>query len=355
MRLRCSLLIVLLALASVACADDGWWLSSGAAGVFGKSHPAIEMADEVISIDMGPTNAVVDVVFTFRNHGPATKVTMAFPEETENENGKAIQGFKSWVDGQPTRVTRKDLPTDQSSEANTKAVWLKTVSFARNASRKVRVHYIAGYAGNTAGERMLAYTLTTGATWKGAIGKCVIEVDWKRMTGLSRPEISLGDRKLAWTYANGHRASAVLHNYEPKEELAINMLPGFWYFTINGKPVSQMGRGLYAKPMEGMPSDPMIHVENIGYFFGAVTDDEDRYTPWKNPISKRWGGSFDVRLGAIVFGNGKMVNLKRGFKMMKSGFSQEPIEFVYVKDLIEALGGTARFDAQFQRMDIKFP
>src|SRR5579871_2709613 len=125
-------------LPTFALSDDGAWTYVGTAGSFTK-NTQVRMMSERVNIDLRDKRSHFHVEFDFRNEGPATTVTMAFPEECHNYPAKqAIHDFVSTVDGSPVRVTRKRLPQRASEhDAVYVAVWRKKVSFKAHQSRKV--------------------------------------------------------------------------------------------------------------------------------------------------------------------------------------------------------------------------
>src|SRR5687767_5304472 len=113
-------------LASNAVANDGWWAATGEIGGFGK-HDQIQMVEERIDIRLRTESAQVTVDFVFRNHGPATTVTMGFPEEYTAVR-RGMKSFTSTVDGIPQSVRKKVVISDKENE-DWNVVWLKEVEF----------------------------------------------------------------------------------------------------------------------------------------------------------------------------------------------------------------------------------
>lgn len=347
-----------LVVSSCSYADDGWWSAAGGIESFGKSHPTIRMASEDLRITLHDGEAAdVDVSFVFVNDGPATSVTMGFPEDYEMRTEGSLDHFRTWVDGHRVAARRKVLVKgDKSDLDNTgKAVWLKQVRFGAHQRRVVRVTYHGWYAGNTAGDLALQYTLKSGASWKGPIGECKITVDSTHLRKLSAPYLELSGAD--WRLARRRVTTATLKNWEPDDDLLVRMIPGFWNFTVNGEPIEpEDGRGYYGKPyVVGSKRDPLLRAEAFDRFFGGwVTkgDDED-WTDWKNPVCQKFG-AFNISKGKLTLFTGKVKSLRRGYKMVRNPSGDHSAEFVYLKDVVEALGGRFRYVEGQDLVDLRF-
>jgi hypothetical protein len=350
--MRSILLPFILAVYTVGVADDGWWCSAGGIECYGKSHPTIRMVSEDLKIHLlEDQSADVDVTFVFHNEGKATQVTMAFPETYEMKVGASVGNFRTWVDGKRVAVKRKEISRGDPKAAEPmdetgKAVWLKKVSFAANQTLNVRVAYNGGMSGTTSGDRTFTYELTTGATWKGPIGLCKIAVTWPKQiiehlpanTELCAPYLELAPAR--WQYLPGRCAVAILENWKPKDDLAIEMRTGFGNFWINGKHISaKESMSWYFTTIVGSPNDPMIRCATVDNFFGASAAKLDDFGP----------------NGIIKLSSGKKVKLPRGSKVVRThDDNEDPAdnEFVYLKDLVEALGGRFHYNATYDRVEI---
>ena len=354
---RSFLLLLLCAATSVAFSDDGWWSTAGGIGAYGKGHPTIRMVSEDLKIQIvDDQTAKVNVLFSFRNEGKATQVTMAFPESYEMREGKSLDKFRTWVDGKLVSARRVilskgDLTDEDVGDRIGKAVWLKKVIFAANQTLSVRVAYEGHLSGNTSGDRTFSYTLTTGATWKGPIGSCKITVTWPKKSDLCTPCLSLLPAK--WQYLNGQTAVATLLNWRPKDDLTMEMVPGFGNFWINGKHLSGTNCKSYFKTtILGSAGDPIFRSASANYFFGEVDP------IGLSPKPKRWFSEpFEISKDIVTLHSGKKVKLPRGYKvfhMKDENFEQRDDEYVYLKDLVEALGGKYRYDPVMNWIQITF-
>lgn len=364
MSLRRFLVLVLVATSLSVRADDGWWVAAGGMGSYGKAHPTIRMVSEDLKIQLHKTVAPkVSVDFVFRNEGPATTVTMAFPEDYQMREGKSLGAFRTWVDGKVAKAVRKIVKKGppQSDpdygDALGKAVWLKDVAFAANQTRRIRVTYDAYYSGNTIGDLSLQYTLTTGASWKGPIGACKITVDWSALRTISAPFFELPGAQ--WQYSGDKEMTTTLRNWEPNNELKLALVPGFWNFTVNGNPIDPVESHWDLLPpyVAGNPADPMVASESIGAFFGAWGKDKDgdrTWIQWTNPITAKFGGAFEIDEQTVTLSSGKKVKLRRPGKNVQEIEKGRMHYFIYLKDLTQALGGTFTFDKRHEQVQLRF-
>jgi len=176
----------------------GWWVLAvlvlGMAGawandssVVGESgrvrrmdgeHATVRMVREWVKVDVYPAYYDVAVQFVFHNQGAATTVRMGFHESGYGDGAggqeTGFQRFQTWVDGQPVKAER--LPAKESNiieEYNT--YWVKTVPFARDQTRTVRVEYRSRLGDNTDGERWATYNFT-GGNWAGTVAESTLLV-----------------------------------------------------------------------------------------------------------------------------------------------------------------------------------
>ncbi len=353
-----------IALAGSLRADDGWWSTTGSIGAFGKSHPTISMVSEDLRITLRDgTSARVAVDFVFKNSGRATQVTMAFPERYELRQGASMEHFRSFLDGNPVRTRRKIIERGEPrNEGDTQdsAVWLKRVSFATGQTRHVRVLYDGWYSGNTSGDVELEYVLTTGSTWKGPIGSCRITVDFTGLRKLSAPYPDLPGAN--WSYPRRGIMTTVLANWKPSSDLSLRMIPGYWNMLLNGSPVNcQEARRKSFPPFTvGKRSDPMVSADCFSFLFGAKEHDKDSFTEWKewkNPISAKFGGEFTIDHNRLTLASGRVVGLPRKSKTIRQALNGDPRdyhEYVYLKDVVRALGGEFDYVESLDQIRLQF-
>lgn len=179
-----------------ARANDGGIAWGGSPKLL-SNHPSVAMQSEVITMNVGKDNVTVDCRFVFKNYGRATTVRMGFPDEgsgdtpheadyqmmAPNKVATGFTSFKSWVDG--VRVKTQLIHSNQSQMS-----WhAKSVYFPRSSTRIVRDLYtvpIGSQIGLRNIYKQTSYTLHTGASWRGAIGRSTIIVNFINTGGANR-------------------------------------------------------------------------------------------------------------------------------------------------------------------------
>ena len=162
-------------------------LSVGGTPKLMSGHATVRMEREKIVMTIGEATTTVVCDFWFKNDGPACAVRMGFPDEgsaTEelDPSGKVSSNFdtfKSWVDG---RSVQTKLVAGEGE-----AWHVKAVRFGAHALVHVRDTYesktgsgIASAGDSQGGCLWAEYTVHTGSSWKGSIGKTEILVTFKR-------------------------------------------------------------------------------------------------------------------------------------------------------------------------------
>lgn len=193
----CAVAVCALSLSNVARANDGGIAWGGSPKLL-SNHPTIAMQSEVITMNVGKENVTVDCRFVFKNYGRATTVRMGFPDEGSGdtpheaayeEGGKndkplaAFTTFKSWVDG--VRVKTQLIGSGDPALS-----WhAKSVYFPAFSTRIVRDLYTVPVGGQIGGRyyyHQTSYTLHTGASWRGAIRRSEIIVNFINTGGANR-------------------------------------------------------------------------------------------------------------------------------------------------------------------------
>ncbi len=342
-------------MASLAVADDGWWVGVGGAQGFGR-HQSIRMVKEDVRVNLRNASIRVHATFWFRNEGPAATVQMGFPESRMNQEDGAIRGLASWVDGRRVRVRRKSLSADRENRAY-EAVWLKSVRFGRGQQRRVVVSYTTDYSGSTSGDISFTYILRSGASWKGPIGDCSVTVDWSKMKGSSRPYLEFAGstsgvkRPAKVSFPRTTQQVIRMKNFEPDYDLVWSMIEGFWHFRVNGKPASLPGSP--ACWTTGSRRDLRVPIPMLGHLIPESL-------VWPGIGSKSYSHLQDPPLKpkrmqtCIVERSGRPLALARPAKWQRQQF-QNWVPSVYLKDLVRGLGGTYKYVPRFDRIDLWFP
>ncbi len=152
-------------------------------------HVSVRMESEKIVLRIGQQGTVADCRFVFVNDGPTCQVKMGFPdngygaadpeEEADPDVASkppktgAMKSFQSWVDG-------KEVATRLERGQGAGEYWhTKTVTFKGQARTVVRDRYsldvssaIVLFGENKdANAHYAGYVVSTGASWKGQIGR----------------------------------------------------------------------------------------------------------------------------------------------------------------------------------------
>lgn len=356
--------ILMATLAFSLVANDGSWVQIGSAGQF-KPNNQVQMVSEDVKIYLQDESAKISAKFVFKNHGNATTVTMAFPDETYSQASPAIKKLVSKVDGQITKTTYQQIKPqgDDEETDDVKGVWLKTVSFSANQTRTVTVDYEFDLAASVMNDRYLGYVLVTGATWRGNIESCKVTVDWSKVKNYSKPDVrainpknfSAISRTLPWKTTGDKQVTFELKDIKPDFDINIRMLKGFWNYRINGNNVSTDAAGYSMYLPYGKGDDIMLPSFMFAGFFGTRINGQ--WEEWKSSSVKTFGGEFEFFApDMIIFEDGKLVKLKRHFKQMAYPHNQmDKIDYVYLKDVVIALGGSYQYDAKEDIVNITFP
>ena len=152
--MRYWIMIVLLGLTALAWTNE----TVVAVGQAGRIHrirgktTMVRMVREWVNIDVFPDTQHFQVQFIFHNDGPATTITMGFPEGgiITHPHHSGFQSFRYWVDGREVKASRKLAKLERFAENEEgsmeyfyDAFWVNKVHFARNQQRIVRVEYSA--------------------------------------------------------------------------------------------------------------------------------------------------------------------------------------------------------------------
>lgn len=213
--------------ASAAMADDGAVVAVGGSVSPMAAHPSISLQSEFVHIDFRQSPAEVDCVFFLKNNGPATTVTIGFPNESSGADVSEPVPFKhfaSYVDGDTAGVTL--LPDAGNAHSEDKVLWyVKTVPFAAGQTRCIRNVYSGTEGGTSIGDSAFEYILWSGSTWAGAIGTADIVVTWDPKIC---PIDSVSAAPPGWDYS-GNELRWHFHEIDPhRGEDASRIRLGWW-------------------------------------------------------------------------------------------------------------------------------
>jgi len=227
-------------LAATAAADTGYgsayigaFMNEGGAEKWlvyrdlGAEHKTVAMAAEDINIYLYADAAAVDACFTLTNDGPAVSVPMVYPLRTSvrNHADRDVDVFVK--DGGEWRRTSFEVDAPAPGESEQDYDFARfAVAFAAGETKEIRCTYRApygfygegngtplwqggggahypGYGGGpeTSLTSLCPYVLSSGATWKGPIGRGRIafhmtpEVTWEHLLAADGKAFVNGSRE----------------------------------------------------------------------------------------------------------------------------------------------------------------
>jgi hypothetical protein len=258
MNVRGFLCLIVGCIAAGGLTNDGWIGYSGTPRIEGK-HPTIRMVSEVVHIKVERDSMTADCLFTFKNEGAACSARIGFPDydsdDYEDPKPKSIfSSFRSYVDGKPVKTS---LAVGESFKN-----WqVKSVSFAKGQTRKVRNVYkvdlgqltIGGGESSVPMTWQATYVVETGRSWKGTIGSSKVIFDFAGAEAVKSPI------KLAkWNQEDSDSDKFW------KSHLSTVMWDGFAKPTVSGRQV------IFERKNWEPKSDDDDPVVRFGYWFRIV-------------------------------------------------------------------------------------
>ncbi len=205
MRTAAIVVVLLFASFQTAWPNGGAWQEgvpgTGSAAASDKNHKTdVTIEEEHLAIDLGFESATVEVRYRMRNTGAKTQQDFFFPVEKwgtpegeEPSKPADLEKYTIAADGRQLKHTNVAGP---KSEEKVKAEmwdqevpvikgWKKSViPFEKGQSREITIKYRVRYSENNESvsddehisNATFSYSLSPAATWKGPIGKGVIDV-----------------------------------------------------------------------------------------------------------------------------------------------------------------------------------
>lgn len=173
----------------------------------GKHSTNVQIENETLKIDLQPEYAVVEVHYRMHNTGAKVEQDFFFPverwgeeqdsgDESQSQKPTDIDHYQISVDGKELKWTDVAGSKEKANQMKSGEFWDENVSvikswkksaipFEHDQTREVTIHYGARYSENDesvsddshVSDRVFAYSLSPAATWKGPIGKGVIDVN----------------------------------------------------------------------------------------------------------------------------------------------------------------------------------
>lgn len=341
-------------------ANDANWTGIGDAGAFTKNSQ-IQMVSEVVNITISDDWIFVRATYNFKNHGATTTVQMGYPDETVAWEKPRIDKIYSKVDGKPVALSFKSTnkTTKPVEEYYANAAWVKSVRFTAGQNRTVTVFYRAK-TGFSAIGCSTYYVLKSGNTWKGRILDAQFNINWSGVRSFSRPALEpIVDERgkpLPWRIGKTS-ASLRLRNFKPSYNLNLSILNGFWNFTINGRRLSQelATPNEADAPVKREGKEVLVCISSLQWFFSVGSRWVDT-KPWSAPEAKKFGKLEFLSNNEFVDARGRNYKLRRPAVENKRFYNGNlDSMYIYLSDLVRALGGTYTFRTDLDRVDITLP
>lgn len=194
-----------------------------------EGTPNIVMDKEVINLDINNGETNVNVVFYLKNLGTTETILVGFPDEQasatlkenkEYEGGNfqgSIMDFKSLVNDVPVQTTtkkqlNKDIVNGYPQKYN--VLWhVWPVKFSAGKTTVIKNSYHVTNGINVIGEKNFAYTLITGAKWKGNIGDAKIYANFTN--GLTVNDIIKSQTESGMVKISNNKAMWDFKNFKP--------------------------------------------------------------------------------------------------------------------------------------------
>lgn len=207
-----------------------------------EGTPDVVLDKEEINLNVFNNKTIVSIVFYLRNVGSKQTILVGFPDEFASTRIKGqeeyefqafvgpINDFKAWVNNVMVKVdTKYQLKTQNESgyPPNYKTLWhVWPVTFEPNKTTVIKNTYWVENGSDVMGQKNFAYTLITGAKWKGVIGNAKI---YANFNNLSVSDINKDNTTEKMTVINPKKAMWELKNFEPNSE------DGSGYFRLTFK------------------------------------------------------------------------------------------------------------------------
>ncbi len=208
--LVCGALLVLCPCAPApVLADDGAIEAVGGAVHALRAQPSITMIAEYVHAWLSPEQVKVESIFFLRNRGPATVVTVGYPNLSSGADvlrAVPFRTFSSFVDGVP--VQTRELPDSTHVSYGDFTSWyVKEVAFQAGEVKCLRNEFTAPTGFGLPNYRSFQYILETGSTWADPIGVGDIVVDVSglgagRLDGVDPKPTSRTSSELRWHFTN---------------------------------------------------------------------------------------------------------------------------------------------------------
>ncbi|MBI2301982.1 MAG: hypothetical protein HYU66_24020 [Armatimonadetes bacterium] len=340
-------------LASEARADDGAISGVGGAPKLMKEHPSVRMVRETVEIWV-PEGRVV-ARFTFRNlsRRPAD-VLMGFPESSWGDAGSphsTFVYFHSYVDGRLVRARRVAEPHERGGGYS--AFWLKRVHFSPGGFVEVLNRYAGGLGFVVGGLCDFEYTLRTGASWHGSIGRARV--------------ICHLDPYVAWGYEarpGGYhrRGNAIVWDWsdlDPQENISLGWYPDFLGLTVDQRPARQADCWKWAAASGVREVSESQRVRRVGDDIRLPARCAETWLRCALEVTHQepWQVRYTRKRRSVTLTEGSRIVRANGLRRRLAWTPRERhgALIVRLRPIVEGLGGTMYWSWQQQRFIVWLP
>lgn len=336
--MRFATAILLMMLGLPAFANDSAVYGVGGALRPMDEHPSVRMLRERIDARLTKAQAWVRCEFVFKNDGPATTVKIGFPERSWGDVSRrtrpSFAEFRSSVDGRPVRT--RFVPAPEGEELEYTAWHVKDVHFDRRQTRTIVEQYTSLLGGVSDGSRFFSYILRTGSSWKGTIGRAVVNLD---VSAIPR-YFALSPRPQGYT-RRGSTITWMLTDFEPEHDIQLSVTAR--YPIVNGKNTWAGTWGYHYSVQSGVAMGSVVGFREAG----AQTDWEDHRRGTVLRLGDKTVEVTAYSKTALV--NGKPVRLPAAPAMADNDL------VVPLAAVTRALGGTASYDPETGQVELTLP
>jgi hypothetical protein len=222
--------------------DSALSYSSGMVSLLDE-HPTVRMATCAIAADIYERESKVRCQFEFVNEGGSTMVTMGFPAYAGYEGGERsaapqLRDFRSWVDGK--EIATEMAAGEEESRRGPERWYVKRVWFEQGMRRTVRNTYTQPNGEDTSGARWFPYTLSTGKSWHGPIGKVTVTLRWRESHEWLVHRLRAVSTWVWQRSTDGRSLSWQGESVEPQHDISLRFYPGWQGLFCDGFSMATM-------------------------------------------------------------------------------------------------------------------
>ena len=187
-----------------------------AKSISSKNQTSIRMESEKVIIDLYNDSSVVKCLFNMKNLGEYEKLQIGFPDMSfhyylQKSKVDEVNRFQVKENGKAVNVNFSDSLRYRQKEGSyqIKEEWyLWESEFQKGESKTIEVQYSLPFGMlYKTNERFFTYLLSTGANWKGTIGKAeiivnLIDIKMDSIISQKPDNCVISNNQLTWTFSD---------------------------------------------------------------------------------------------------------------------------------------------------------